>query len=266
MDYFVYLHRRASNNKIFYVGKGCRYRHKKTEGRSEHWHNIVRKHGYTIEIVQHGMQEWWAFELERELILKYKDQGLCNRTEGGEGASGYKITEETRRKHKAQRWSKEWRENLSQKAKERFSNPEFVARFKVQQQAVMNREDVKQKLRIAATKQGATVESKKLRREANLKYFANPEHIENHRKKALARFDTPDKRAAHAQAKAILCVETGVIFGTGKLAEEWLKSTIGRGDNSQISKVCRGLIKSTYGYTWRFVTPATATAGSPRAG
>jgi hypothetical protein len=260
MDYFVYLHRRASNNKVFYVGKGCRYRHKVTEGRSEHWHNIVRKHGYTIEIVQQGMQEWWAFELERELVLKYKDQGLCNRTDGGEGASGHKITEETRRKHEFIRSSIEWRANISQKAKERFKNPEFAARFKAQQQIVMNREDVKQKLRIAAIRQFSDTAVRERVRQTTLKQFSKPEAIEVARNNALKRFDTPEKRASHAQAKAILCVETGVTFGTGVLASEWLKSTIGRGDNSQISKVCRGLIKSAYGYTWKFVTPATATA------
>jgi hypothetical protein len=260
MDYFVYLHRRASNNKIFYVGKGCRYRHKKIEGRSQHWQNIVNKHGYNIEIVQHGMQEWWAFELERELILKYKDQGLCNLTDGGEGASGFKITEETRRKHKETRWSKEWRNNISKKAKERFKDPEFLARCKERQKIVMNREDVKQKIRQATIKTFSNPQAREKARETTLKQFSNPAAIETARKKALQRFDTPEKRAAHVQAKAIICVETGVIFGTGKLAEEWLKSTIGRGDNSQISKVCRGIIKSAYGYTWRFVTPAKESA------
>jgi hypothetical protein len=260
MDYFVYLHRRASNNKVFYVGKGCRYRHKAVYGRSIHWHNIVNKHGYSIEIVQYGMQEWWAFELEKDLILKYKEHGLCNQTEGGKGAHGMVASAETKLKLKERSLSKEWRENISRKTKERFANPEFLAEFKKQRKIIMNREDVKQKLRIAAIRQFNDTAVRERVRQTSLKQFSKPEAIEVARNNALRRFDTPEKRAAHAQAKAILCVETGVIFGTGKLAEEWLKSTIGSGDNSRISKVCRGLIKSAYGYTWKFVTPATATA------
>lgn len=256
MNFFVYLHRRASNGKVFYVGKGCRYRHNSKWNRSKHWENIVNKHGYTIEIVQTGMQEWWAFELECELILKYRDHGLCNRTDGGEGASGVVVSEETKQKHLAQRWTNEWRNNLSVKAKARFANTEFRQAHKDRHLEIMNRAEVKEKLRLKTLAQFSNPLAIELARQKTIAYFSKPEARKHASKKALERFNTPEKRAAHAQAKAVMCVETGKVFGTCTLAAEWLRTTLGCGDNSQISKVCRGVIKTAYGYTWRYVTQA----------
>jgi hypothetical protein len=256
MNFFVYLHRRASNGRVFYVGKGCRYRHKSKWNRSKHWQNIVNKHGYTVEIVQTGMQEWWAFELECELILKYRDHGLCNRTDGGEGASGVVVSQETKQRLLKQRWTDEWRNNLSTKAKERFANPEYRKAHRERHLKVMNRPEVKQKLRLKALRQFANPVAVELARQKTIEQFSNPEARKHASKKALERFNTPDKRAAHVQAKSVMCIETGVVFGTCTLAAEWLRSTVGCGDNSQISKVCRGVIKTAYGYTWRYITPA----------
>jgi hypothetical protein len=257
MDFFVYIHRRASNGKIFYVGKGARYRHKSKWNRSQHWFNIVKKHGYTIEIIQHGMQEWWAFELERELILKYQDQGLCNRTDGGEGASGMIVSEATKRKHKERNATEAHRKNLSDKAKARFCNPEYKRAHIERHAEIVNRADVKQKLRDAAIKQFTNPEARDKARLIALKQFSDPKAVEVARENALARFNTPEKRAAHTQAKAILCVETGLVFGTSTLAAEWLRSKTGSGDNSTICKVCRGIVKSSGGYTWQYVKPTT---------
>lgn len=261
MQFFVYLHRRASNGKVFYVGKGCRYRHKSLWNRSQHWKNIVAKHGYTIEVVANGMTEKEAFDLEKKLISKYKDDGLCNRTLGGEGASGVKVSEETKRKHKERRSSHEWRANLSKKARERFANPEFRKAHAERIRKQMKSDIVREKIRQAAIKQFSDPLAREKLRQRALKHFSNPKAIEVSREKALARFDTPEKRAAHAQAKAILCVEANMTFGTSTLAAEWLRATTGRGDNSQICKACRGIIKSAYGYTWKFAKQAMEVEG-----
>jgi hypothetical protein len=267
MDFFVYIHRRASNGKAFYVGKGTRYRHKSKWNRSQHWHNIVNKHGYTIEIVQAGMQEWWAFELERELILKYQAEGLCNRTEGGEGASGCVASDETKQKHRERRWSPEWRQNLSQKAKERFSNPEFKLQYIERQRQVMNRPEVKAKLSAAMIKHFSDPEARNRTRLLSLKQFSDPKAVEIAKAIALARFDSPEKRAKHAQAKAVVCLANNLVFGTTTLAAEWVSSWRGtKADNSQIAKACRGVIPTAYGLRWKYLTPPTEVLGSPRAG
>ena len=103
MNYYVYLHRKKVTGEVFYVGKGKGRRSKVSKNRSKFWKAIVNKHGYTIEIVCDGVQEWYAIELEKELITFYgrRDLGngsLVNMTDGGEGTSGHKMTEEQKLK------------------------------------------------------------------------------------------------------------------------------------------------------------------------
>jgi len=92
-DFYVYVHRKATTGEVFYVGKGKGRRAYITSARSDWWHRTVKKHGHVVEIVAYGLQEWYAFELEVELIALYgrRDRGdgvLLNVTDGGEGASG----------------------------------------------------------------------------------------------------------------------------------------------------------------------------------
>jgi hypothetical protein len=203
------------------------------------------------------MQEWWAFELERDLILKYKDHGLCNRTDGGEGASGTVVSEETRAKHRAIRWSEKWRRNLSDKAKERFSNPEYKQAHKERQNKIMANPRVKDKIRQSVLKYVSTPEARERARRVSIKHFSNPEARKIARDRALARFDTPEKRSNHAQAKALRCIDNGMIFGTTTLAAEWVTSwKESKADNSQIAKACRGIIKSAYGLRWEYIKTA----------
>lgn len=97
--YYVYLHKRAHDGVVFYVGKGKKSRAKSKQGRSKHWHNTVNKYGYVIEFVCVGLQEWYASELETEQIALYGRQDLhqgtlVNFTDGGEGTSGRKFSED----------------------------------------------------------------------------------------------------------------------------------------------------------------------------
>lgn len=100
LDFYVYVHCRATDGRIFYVGKGFKQRAWSASKRNAHWNNIVKKHGFYVEIVQDGMQEWWAFELERELIALHGrgSKFLCNATDGGDGSSGAERSLETRKK------------------------------------------------------------------------------------------------------------------------------------------------------------------------
>jgi len=89
-DFYVYLHRRNDNGAVFYVGKGHGKRSIEKSGRSNHWKNIVSKHGYTIEIHSDCLLEWYSYELEIELISYYGRENLCNQTDGGDGTKGSK--------------------------------------------------------------------------------------------------------------------------------------------------------------------------------
>ena len=93
MDFYVYLHRKKTNGEVFYVGKGSTTRAWSNAGRNELWKRIVNKYGYTVEIYLDNLQEWYAFELEQDLIALYgtivdRTGPLSNMTGGGEGVSG----------------------------------------------------------------------------------------------------------------------------------------------------------------------------------
>jgi len=98
--YYIYAHLRNDTNQPFYVGKGKGKRCFLKTGRNEYWHRIVDKHGYQINIVTANLDEELAFLAETECIDLYKKIGysLANMTNGGEGASGYKHTEEHKQK------------------------------------------------------------------------------------------------------------------------------------------------------------------------
>lgn len=92
-DFLVYLHRRKTDGKVFYVGKGDTKRANRTTTRSDYWNRVVAKYGFYVEIYSDGLQEWYAFELEKELISYYGRENLCNMTDGGEGTSGRIVSE-----------------------------------------------------------------------------------------------------------------------------------------------------------------------------
>lgn len=100
MSFYVYIHKKP-NGEVFYVGKGTKGRAWNRHSRNAHWNNIYKKYGtFTVEIVANNLQEWYAFELEMDLILKYKTSGqpLTNVSFGGEGVSGLIVSEETKLK------------------------------------------------------------------------------------------------------------------------------------------------------------------------
>jgi len=100
--YYVYQHSKADNSQIFYIGKGKAKRFKESRGRNEFWHRVVNKHGFIPEIIVNNLDEELAFLCEVEAIDLYKRLGfqLVNATNGGEGASGYKHSDEHKNKMK----------------------------------------------------------------------------------------------------------------------------------------------------------------------
>jgi len=102
--YYIYQHKAADTNQIFYVGKGKDKRFCDKNKRGRHWKFYVAKHGFVPEIIQDGMDEELAFLAEMECIDVYKRRGikLTNMTNGGEGCSGYSMRHSEEQKAK---WS-----------------------------------------------------------------------------------------------------------------------------------------------------------------
>lgn len=87
---------KATDDSVFYVGKGCKYRYTTKQGRNQYWNRIVEKHGFVAEIVKSNLSFDEANAYEMQLIQELKEQGcvLCNMTSGGEGCLGVKKTDD----------------------------------------------------------------------------------------------------------------------------------------------------------------------------
>jgi len=87
----VYAHKRNDTKDIFYIGISTNsYRIHKKNNRNKYWHNVVKKVGYTKEIIANNISWIDACELEKFYILLYgrkdkKKGNLVNLTNGGEG-------------------------------------------------------------------------------------------------------------------------------------------------------------------------------------
>ena len=97
-SYYVYAHVKP-NGDVFYIGKGKGRRAKETRYRTKYWLNVVNKYGYEIVMLAENLTCEEALAKEKELIAAYKTKvKLVNLTDGGEGMSGYVMSEETKRK------------------------------------------------------------------------------------------------------------------------------------------------------------------------
>ena len=95
-SHYVYVHRRATDRSVFYVGKGKDRRAWDRQGRNRHWRHIVQKHGFEVEVIKATMPEACALSLERALIAALGREHLANVVDGGGGTSGWKHSPETR--------------------------------------------------------------------------------------------------------------------------------------------------------------------------
>lgn len=87
--YCVYIHRRESDGKVFYVGKGDKKRANAKTKRNEYWDRVYKKHGRVVHVPVSNIEEVCAFSLEVAAIKFYGRENLTNATDGGEGRSGH---------------------------------------------------------------------------------------------------------------------------------------------------------------------------------
>ena len=104
--FYVYQHRKADTNDIFYVGKGKGTRAFNATKRNPYWKRVVTKHGFNVEIIVDNLDEEFSFLVEMETIDAYKKRGitLSNLTNGGEGASGLIHSEEHKQRLKGNKF------------------------------------------------------------------------------------------------------------------------------------------------------------------
>jgi uncharacterized C2H2 Zn-finger protein len=98
--FYVYEHIRPDTNQVFYVGKGHGYRLASTKNRNKYWQNIVNKVSFkAVKVVEHDSEELILLaEIERIDQLRKIGVKLVNVTDGGQGISGLKHSDESKKK------------------------------------------------------------------------------------------------------------------------------------------------------------------------
>ena len=228
-DYVVYSHTRIDTNEVFYIGKGklSRVNRKGRCDRSKYWHRVVNKAGGFCSTVEaKNLTERESLNYEILLIKKLKEAGfkLCNITDGGDGVSGLKHTEESKRlmsiAHKGRasptkgvKFSPERIEKMRCYLKGTKQSDEHKLKTALGRAGIKCSEATKEKLRIINT-------GKKMSREAILK-----------------------------RTKAVRCIDTGIEYESVTLAA----NTFGL-STSNISKACKGQFSQTGGMRWEYTS------------
>ena len=93
----LYIHRKKTNNEIFYVGVGNASRPYNfyKEARSAFWLKTKEKYGVIVEVLETGLTKEQAFKKEVQLIKQIGRRDLnkgplVNHTNGGDGISGFR--------------------------------------------------------------------------------------------------------------------------------------------------------------------------------
>ena len=223
-QFYVYCHRRKTDGKCFYIGKGKNDRYKTTLGRNQHWWNIVNKHGFETEILVNNITEVKAFELESEFCKQIGYKNLCNiREENGWG--GYTMDEETKKK-------------LS-KAKKGKPRPWVTENLKGKKQP----------------------EGTGLKKSKALKGKPKPEGFGDMMREVRLGVPKPkgfgdkiskaNKGKASKKAKTILQYDLQGNF-IAKYSNTLEAAAKTNSNSSTISKVCRGVFSQTNGYKWKY--------------
>jgi hypothetical protein len=244
-EFYVYLHRRATDGKIFYVGKGKGRRAWNCGKRNRKWKAIYAKHGRTVEILFDGMTEKDALAEEVNVILecKYFGFNLANLTNGGDGTSGHSPSAETRAKLRAANLGKKQSQETIDKAVAKRIGQKRTP----EQRAKMGKwcigrvipPDQREKMRQAKLGRKLTEDHKRKVGDAHKGRIQGQEWAE--------------KRAA-AQRKPVRCLNNGLEFDGLKSATEWLVANISpRAAKESISAVCRGKYSHYKGTRWEYI-------------
>lgn len=230
--FYCYAHRTADTNHVFYIGKGHGNR-AYSKQRSKYWHNKANKHGHIVEIISSNLSESQSFDMEREFISFYGRDRLVNLTDGGEGPSGYKFTEEQKELH-----SKKIKSFFEKNPEQKMISTKNIREYCKLNPPMLNPETAK-KVSISTKGKPRPWASYARSEETKNKMSESKKGISN------------EKTTGHLNgfAKKVICVETGVEFACIRYAKDWLKSIKKSGN---IVCCLNGWSKTAGGFNWKY--------------
>lgn len=218
--FYVYVHRRATDGSVFYVGKGSGNR-SRNSNRNPHWKRIVAKHGFTAEIVERDLTETQAFAREVALIAHFGRKNLCNLTDGGDGLIG--LSEASRlaslRKRTGLKRTPEQCARISASLKGRAVSPEAAKNVS---------KALKGKRPSEKTYEG-------------FRRWLTPERIQERTERLLK-----------VRRRPVKCLETGVVYPSIAEALQWVRLRYPKARHGNVGRSCNSSTRKAYGYTWRY--------------
>lgn len=257
--YYVYEHRRNDTGAAFYVGKGSNNRAWSRNHRSTWWKRIADTHGYSVVLLYESISELEAFRLEVDIIQSYGRANLCNMTDGGEGNSGGKRSEETKKKLRDKKIGPKnpnYGKTASQELRDKMSKSRSGS--KAYWFGRNHSDETKQKLRIASTGKKHTEHTLQKMRDAAVGHITSEDTKEKIR---LSKIGKP--RPKHvieiliASNSKPIKTECGKLFNSGADAILWLKEN--GHPKASAAAISRSAIsaskdkrKMAYGFYWQF--------------
>lgn len=252
------MHIRASDGKIFYVGKGKGSRDNSRSGRSAHWRNTVAKHGLIIKRIFTEMSEDEAYQNEIEVIKLMREKGekLCNIANGGNGGlSGIKLSAEHIEKLRAAKIGKPQtpdhaRKSASAKLGKRQPRGAVERLAEKRSKAVINSEGeiFKSSCHAAASiseRYGVRAS------QGNISMCARGERSNAYGYTWSYETDAvPDFLPTKYKKKKIYC-SNGMSFDSVRDAQKWVKSWRHSASHQPISNAARSGVKA-YNYYWEY--------------
>ena len=106
MKAYVYIHKKGETNEVFYIGIGVKENFKRASEirrRNVLWLNVVKKYGFSVDVIASELTWEQACEIERDVIRHFgrRDLGtgsLVNMTDGGDGTINVIIKQSTKDK------------------------------------------------------------------------------------------------------------------------------------------------------------------------
>jgi len=99
-EFYVYAWKISKTNETFYIGKGKGKRMFYIHQRNNRFKVVYENNECNVILLANNLTEQEAFAFEIEAIRNYRSigQAKCNISNGGEGPTGLKHTEESKRK------------------------------------------------------------------------------------------------------------------------------------------------------------------------
>lgn len=200
-EYYVYEWYIIDTNEVFYVGKGKNFRYRDIKNRNKFFKDMYSSHNCKVRKVYENLTEEEAFEKEIELIKYYKTNTnfrLTNQTDGGDGVSGWKP-------------SQEFREKQSKISRARWADEEFrdkMVQMRQDENGVYKSEEFRKKIsQIVSGKNNPNYHN----------YWTEEQKMAlSKQRKGNPKYQDEN----NPNAKAIICLEDGEVFPCMKYARE----------------------------------------------